>query len=234
MKFFIILTLILLSLCAQTYAENPIGLAFDKKNHDFGKVAQNSRVTAIFHYTNKTDKMLKIKKVHTSCGCTVARTTKKVLNPNDYGEITITFNTGGSRGSTRKYITFETEPPIRPHPRLFIIANIVPDIYVEPVRIINIKLPGDNTPISKSVKILSEYTNFKIENIAYDTNSIRVKKNKYISTNQNVFGYILNITLFPEPIKKKTKGLHFIEIIKIETSLNKHKFLDLNIQGQIQ
>ncbi len=234
-KYYIIYILIFAAYCTLLYSENPRGLVFDKKSHNFGKARQNDRITTIFHYTNKTGKVLQIKKVKTSCGCTAANTTKKILNPNDFGEIVITFNTGRRSGITKKFITFQTSPPLQPPPRISIQANIVPDIYMEPERMINIKLPADNTPVNKSVKILSaQHTNFRIENITYDSNSIKVTMNKYINTNQNIYGYILDITLFPEPIKKKTKSLHFFERIKIKTSLKNQKYLSLNIQGQIQ
>lgn len=237
------LIIVIIGFYTQLYAEDQKGLVFNKKIHNFGIIEKHTKVSTVFYYTNKTSKVLEIK-VHPRCGCTVPRISKKILKPNEFGEMTITFHAGSYRGNVKKSVGITTIPPIQPPPPgLHILASIVPPyIYLQPSKLFISKLTN-TIPFNKTFKILSKvYTNFKINSITYNSNNINVKVNSYKNTNQNVSGYVFNITLFPEKLKKTAilkknqRGIrtrYFSENIRIHTYAKKTKYLGFSIQGWI-
>lgn len=60
--------------------------------YDFGTVKTGEVVKHSFLIINKGKSNLNINKVSSSCGCTVAEPTKKVLSPNDTSIIKVEFN----------------------------------------------------------------------------------------------------------------------------------------------
>lgn len=64
-----------------------------------------------FKYQNVGKAPIRFRSVHSSCGCTVARSQKDEAQPGDKGEITATFNIGGRTGIQIKTITVETDDP---------------------------------------------------------------------------------------------------------------------------
>ena len=69
--------------------------------------------TAIGHfkYQNKGDKMIAIKNVSTSCGCTAA-SAKQTAEPGEKGEVTATFKIGDRIGTQQKAITVVTDDAV--------------------------------------------------------------------------------------------------------------------------
>lgn len=67
-------------------------ISFSEKQHDFGTIAWNRPVTAVFKVTNTGNKPLVISNVTTSCGCAVAGWTKQPILPGKSGEVSSTFD----------------------------------------------------------------------------------------------------------------------------------------------
>ncbi len=226
-KFFI---LFYFSLALNGIAGSKEKIVFNTESYNFGKLSQHQKVSTVFYYTNKSNKIINIKKVHTTCGCTVPEISKKRLKPKEKGKIKVTFNTGSFKGKVIKTIYFETDPPILPYPKINIKATIIPDIYLEP-EILSILKISRSKPLKKKVKILSgKFKNFKIKNITYNKEYMKIITKRYIDTNQNLFGYIMEITIYPDKIKTS----YLNEEIKIKTSIKSSKYLSLFIYGYIQ
>ncbi len=208
-------------------------MVFNKNKHDFGKARQQKVLRTVFYYTNKSNKTIIIKKVHTSCGCTASKASKITNKPGESGEISVAFSTRTSKGKVGKSIRVETIPTIHGL-SLTIHANIVPEIYLSPDKLGNLKLKNNN-PIKNFFKILSEdYPDFKIQNINHDTNCIRIKTTKYTTPDKKSSGYNIDLTILPAGIKAKTRRRNFSEQIRIRTLIN-NKTNDLNyhIYGSI-
>ena len=71
-------------------------------------------VTHTFHFTNEGTADLLITSVSASCGCTVAKYSKKPVKPGASGVIEVEFNSLGKNGSQRKSIAVRgnTSPPV--------------------------------------------------------------------------------------------------------------------------
>jgi len=77
---------------------------FDK--YDFGKLAQGEKKSVMFKFKNVGKSNLLITSVTASCGCTVSKNwPKKPIEPNESGEIEVTFDSEGLRGHQFKNVS---------------------------------------------------------------------------------------------------------------------------------
>ena len=80
-------------------------IEFSENKFDFGTIEEGEVVTYTFQFKNKGDKPLIIKKVHTSCGCTVPSYSDKPVAVNSEGYLKVTFNSAGKMGEQYKIVT---------------------------------------------------------------------------------------------------------------------------------
>lgn len=78
-------------------------IEFEESSYDWGTVQQGSKVKHVFKFKNIGTDTLRIARVKTSCGCTAAESSK-IIAPNEYGQIDVTFNTGTRKGKASKTI----------------------------------------------------------------------------------------------------------------------------------
>ncbi|OIN56691.1 DUF1573 domain-containing protein [Arsenicibacter rosenii] len=76
-------------------------------SHDFGKIAQNKPVTAVFKFTNKGEAPLIISNARGSCGCTGVDYPKDPVMPGKTGEVKATYN-AAAMGAFSKTVTVES------------------------------------------------------------------------------------------------------------------------------
>jgi Protein of unknown function (DUF1573) len=84
-------------------------LKWETTEVDLHPSLSDKTAVAHFKYKNTGDKPVKITSVHPSCGCTTAALAKDVVDPNESGEITATFNIGDRSGVQTKSITVRTD-----------------------------------------------------------------------------------------------------------------------------
>lgn len=92
---------------------------------DFGEIVQDSIVTTNFVITNEGGDLLKITKVHASCGCTAVMPEKDELKPGESTNINVTFNSKGRLGKQTKIITVETNDPHNSILKLTLTGNVI-------------------------------------------------------------------------------------------------------------
>jgi hypothetical protein len=87
-------------------------MSFEKLDHDFGTIAQNSSNDYVFTFTNTGKEPLIITNAKGSCGCTVPRWPKEPIAPGATGEIEIIYKPGKQKNQQTKSITVtaNTEP----------------------------------------------------------------------------------------------------------------------------
>lgn len=110
-------------------------IAFEQKDHDFGKVQQGEDVVHNFVFSNKGGGDLRIEGVKSSCGCTTALISDKTVPPGGTGEIKATFSTRGRRGTQRKTISVTTNDPEKNRVTLSLGGEIVVPLTLEPPRL---------------------------------------------------------------------------------------------------
>ena len=80
-------------------------IAFDTKEHDFGKINQGDKVSYDFKFKNSGEADLLISDARGSCGCTVPEYPKTAIKPGETSKIKVSFNSTGKHGENTKTVT---------------------------------------------------------------------------------------------------------------------------------
>jgi hypothetical protein len=83
-------------------------ISLDKKEYDFGTVAEGEVVETVFNVTNSGKIDLVITNAKGSCGCTVPVWPKAPIKPGETGEVAVKFNTSGKPNRQIKTVTLTT------------------------------------------------------------------------------------------------------------------------------
>ncbi|MGD0336303.1 MAG: DUF1573 domain-containing protein [Candidatus Omnitrophota bacterium] len=97
----------------------------DKYTWDFGYVKQSQISKHDFILKNDSNKLLVIKSVNTSCGCTASKAKKETLSPGETTDIEVSFNSKGYSGEVKQYIYVHTDNLDNETIRFIIKANVV-------------------------------------------------------------------------------------------------------------
>ncbi len=106
----IILISILVPISTAVSADSSGQLSWDAKKKKKEVEAGTSEATFRFHVTNEAGKAVTVKKIRTSCGCTVAKAPSMPweLAPKEGGEIDVTMDLRGKMGRITKSIFVDT------------------------------------------------------------------------------------------------------------------------------
>lgn len=99
---------------ASSSSQGPVAkIAFDKMEHDFGKIREGEKVSYRFRVKNPGTIPLRITDVKPSCGCTVPAWTKDPIPPGGEGFVEVIFDSQGRSGEQIKTVTVfaNTDPP---------------------------------------------------------------------------------------------------------------------------
>jgi len=133
-------------------------LNLKEEKWNFGKTEQGKILTHVFKFKNAGDAPLKVRKVHTSCGCAAALVSKKEIAPGANGEIKVTFNTRGYGGNISKFVYIESNDPENPRKQLLISAaiDIPPQPKIQLDRYsVDLGLFLESEPMETEVKIMN-------------------------------------------------------------------------------
>jgi len=110
-----ILIAVLTILCLAVSAFGAPRLAAESPVYDFGTLLQGKKVEHRFKLENRGDQPLKIYRVETTCGCTVARDYPREIPPGKSGTLLVVFDSRHKSGPQSKGITLRTnsEPNAR-------------------------------------------------------------------------------------------------------------------------
>jgi uncharacterized cupredoxin-like copper-binding protein len=100
-------------------------LYFIETQHDFGVVKEGQVVDYTFKFKNSGKRILEVKNVSTSCGCTVASISSKKLDPGKEGTLRVELDTKNREGKMNRNITIQSNDPKEPNKVLLIFADII-------------------------------------------------------------------------------------------------------------
>ncbi len=124
-KTFFFSALVIFSLvCLRQACAEQQPAAGEENAWDFGKVQESQILTHNFALKNNGQKVLNIKEVTTSCGCTVSVVKKKQLEPGEETTIEVKFKAKGYNGPTKQFVYVHTDDPDKPVIRFSIRANV--------------------------------------------------------------------------------------------------------------
>jgi hypothetical protein len=98
---------------AETVPAGPkTSIQFEKSNHDFGKIKQDTDNKHIFKFKNTGNEPLIISNAKGSCGCTVPKYPTEPIAPGTSGEIEVVYSPGKQQGQQTKTVTItaNTDP----------------------------------------------------------------------------------------------------------------------------
>lgn len=96
----------------------------DSFGWDFGVIKEGSVAKHKFVYKNKTERILTITGVTTSCGCATSEIKNKTLKPQETTEIEVQFNSKGYSGSVTQFVYVNTDDPKMPSEMFTITAFV--------------------------------------------------------------------------------------------------------------
>lgn len=153
---------------AETVIEEPSPkIVVETDVHDFGDIDPGSQQKGQFQFSNQGQGVLKIKKIQSTCGCTVPELKKKTYQPGEAGTINVTFRPGQRSGPVSKHLYILSNDKENPKAPLTIKANVTRKISYEPQRF-RLRLDEENVGIG-DIKIES------IDGRAFAISRIRIK-----------------------------------------------------------
>ena len=105
------------SLTPSEIAKAPVAI-INNRIFDFGTINNGEKKLHTFVLTNKGKSDLKIRKINSNCGCTIAKPDKTTIKPNESINIKTTFNSKGRSGKQSKSIIIITNDPKKSKIRL--------------------------------------------------------------------------------------------------------------------
>ncbi|OGB67046.1 MAG: hypothetical protein A2Y94_10535 [Caldithrix sp. RBG_13_44_9] len=148
---------------------------------DMGTVLEDSIVTGKIRFTNSGNLPLKIGRIQTSCGCTVAQLDKLTYLPNEEGEIAVQFNTKGQAGLTRKTVNVSIEEGTPSSVRVTLQTIVKQQLEINPAFIDLQDITLKDSSIKRSLVIKNNYNqDLLVKNIKGNIKSLTVKPEQFL------------------------------------------------------
>ncbi|MBN1344542.1 MAG: DUF1573 domain-containing protein [Phycisphaerae bacterium] len=104
----------------------------DKPTYDFGQIYSDKAFDHVFEVKNVGGAPLEIKRVRSTCGCTVVEAKAHTLEPGKSTEIKVRFNAKNLSGKIKKTVYVESNDPEKPSLGLTFSGEILQAISVNP------------------------------------------------------------------------------------------------------
>lgn len=192
-------------------SSTPPSLKVVNPTFDFGKVFQGTAVKHTFRLENAGAGPLIIGAVQTSCGCTVAQPTKKLVQPGDYSEIAATFDTTADKGPAQRIITVQTNDPLLKQLKLTLKGDVKVKVDANPSPVVFDKVKH-GAEVSRAVLVtdMMNTHDFRISSISNSSHDLKVTQ---AARTDGKPGASLTLTLL-----KSAPAATFSDIVKLATS----------------
>ena len=133
-------------------------LVCDQPVYEFGEMDNGLDVEHDFVLKNEGDLTLEIKNVRTSCGCTVANISEKMVKPGMETTVKTKLTLRNRNGPQHKNITVESNDPKQPNYVLTLQGSAVMEMQVRPVQVLLGNLAAGSVATG-SVEVMTTSTN---------------------------------------------------------------------------
>lgn len=110
-------------------------IVIDDPTHDFSTVDEGTLVYNTFSIHNGGDAELRIDRVDTPCGCTVATASGSKIGPGESGTVSTYFDTSGFAGPKTKRVVLITNDPNGPVRELVLTGEVTPKLVANPPKL---------------------------------------------------------------------------------------------------
>ena len=104
--------------------ENAPKMVFNESSFNFGTITEGEKVSYSFAFRNDGKQDLVIRKISTTCGCTVVDKKADVIKPGESSSIDITFNSAGKSNRQNKSITIICNDPKNSQQILHVVGDV--------------------------------------------------------------------------------------------------------------
>ncbi len=199
---------------------------FPETSHKFEPIVEGLKATHDFIVENRGGSLLVIKRVETSCGCTVAKSSKQIAAGNA-GKISIKFNTNGYGGKKySKRITVFTNDPAHPKINLTISGKVK---YFAKISPRSARLDGEvGEKLQMDISIVPD------PDYPFEIEEVKVKHNEFITytltepSEANPNKYLLHIE------NTKTDAGRYGDYIELSTNSKIQPKLTIGVYGYIR
>lgn len=145
-----ILALVVVACSNKVSAQEWTKKMFTEFNHDFQDVRLGDTPVYKFKISNPFNETIRIHSVRSSCGCTIATPTKKILKSQESGEIVCKFNSPAvGTGFKQATVTIRFDYPYVGEAQLIVKGNIVTNISLKPEVVDFGKIQQGEYPVSQ-------------------------------------------------------------------------------------
>ncbi|MDY0269969.1 DUF1573 domain-containing protein [Trichloromonas sp.] len=130
----LLLVTALMLFCGVAYA-GEAKILLEKGTFDFGEIFEGQKVEHTFRFQNAGDEPLLIDRVRSSCGCTVALLSSKIVAPGDVAELKTTFDSNRFGGAVVKTIYLYSNDPLQQVTELHLRGTVKREIVLNPARL---------------------------------------------------------------------------------------------------
>ena len=110
-------------------------LKIDKQIFDYGEVSEGTAIEHDFQVKNVGNKVLEIRKILPSCGCTAAVVASEKIDPNETTALKVRFDTTGFRGYKVKTVRVYTNDPEASSVVLTLKGTVNPPVMLSPPQV---------------------------------------------------------------------------------------------------
>jgi hypothetical protein len=190
--------------------------------YNFGAVFQGTPVKHTFRIENHGAGPLTLGDPQTTCGCTVAEPTRRIVQPGDFSEIAAVFDTSADKGPAVRIITIATNDPRQKQLNLTIKGDVKVKVDANPTPLVFDKVKHG---VEESREVLVTDTigrDFKIQSITNSSPNLKVTQQPRTDGHA---GAKLIVTVL-----KTMPSAAFSDLIKVTTNVAP---LDIPVSGTV-
>jgi len=175
--------------------------------HDFGAIRPNSSNECEFKFKNTGTGTLEIKKIDSTCGCTVPKLEKKTYAPSESGTIQVTYKSSTRQGPVAKHLHIQSNDSEHPAFELTIKANVELKVALNPEKL-KLSLRDENANIGNITLAGKDGKPFSIKSFSATQNIITVN----IDPAQKATEFVLKPKVDLEKLKETNSGSIIINL----------------------
>jgi hypothetical protein len=181
--------------------------------HNFGKVGPGKQYSCAFKFKNVGNDTLKIKRIQSTCGCTVPQLKKKTYTPGESGTIHVTFRTPAREGTTSKRLYILSNDKKHAKFGLTVKATVEVKIEFKP-KTLNLSLKTENAD-AKPITIKSKDGQaFAIKSFTSSRDIITADFDPTVEATE----FVLEPKVDIEKLKKNLKGNIKVDVTHPQSS----------------
>jgi len=122
--------------------------------HDFGEAREGETVSHTFRLENQGGGLLRLQRLHSSCGCTVSTPSSMEIRGGDFATVEVKLDLNDRAGPQEQRIQVHSNDPENPVFTLMLKGNAIPRVELEP-RVLNFQRVNAEAPPTGALRIRS-------------------------------------------------------------------------------